>query len=155
MFDEGQLYSPVTTGSAQVFQVTARVRPEVPGGTVMDPVSAVVEGTQSGASVSATTGSVEQTVSATSTWDLSINGAESADDSAFVKQATVQKCTPRITNGDGSDITPVRPVAGLKDGRVVVDWSGGYVSPLALCLSALAAVGHEAPPQSVRLTRLT
>ncbi len=98
------LTSPVTTGSAQVFQVTARVRPEVPGGTVMDPVSAVVEGTQSGASVSATTGSVEQTVSATSAWDLSINGAESADDSAFVKQATVQKCTPRITNGDGSTV---------------------------------------------------
>ena len=38
---------------------------------------------------------------------------------------------------------------------LVVDWSGGYVSPLALCLSALAAVGHEASPRSVRLTRLT
>ena len=38
---------------------------------------------------------------------------------------------------------------------LVVDWSGGYVSPLALCLGALAAVGHEAPLRSVRLTRLT
>ena len=37
---------------------------------------------------------------------------------------------------------------------LAVDWSGGYVSPLALCLNALAAAGHEAPPQIVRLTRL-
>lgn len=32
----------------------------------------------------------------------------------------------RITNGDGTDILPVRPVAVLKDGRVVVRWSGGW-----------------------------
>jgi hypothetical protein len=32
----------------------------------------------------------------------------------------------RITNGDGTDIAP-KPVAVLKDGRVVVDWSGGWM----------------------------
>ena len=35
-----------------------------------------------------------------------------------------------------------------------IDWSAGYVSPLALCLHALAAVGHEAALQRVRLTRM-
>ena len=35
-----------------------------------------------------------------------------------------------------------------------IDWTGGYVSPLALCLHALAAVGCAAGPQQVRLTRL-
>ena len=34
------------------------------------------------------------------------------------------------------------------------DWSTGYVSPLALCLHALAAVDHEAALQRVRLTRM-
>ncbi len=37
---------------------------------------------------------------------------------------------------------------------VVADWSGGYISPLALCLNALAAVGHDTAPQRFRLTRV-
>jgi hypothetical protein len=38
--------------------------------------------------------------------------------------------------------------------ELLIDWSGGYVSPLALCLHALSAVGHVNAPELVRLTRL-
>jgi radical SAM-linked protein len=37
---------------------------------------------------------------------------------------------------------------------VLIDWSGGYVSPLALCLHALAAVGFPVELPSIRLTKI-
>ncbi|MDR2488934.1 MAG: TIGR03960 family B12-binding radical SAM protein [Desulfovibrio sp.] len=37
---------------------------------------------------------------------------------------------------------------------LLMDWSGGYVSPLALCLHALDSVGHRDAPHLLRLTKL-
>jgi radical SAM family uncharacterized protein/radical SAM-linked protein len=49
-----------------------------------------------------------------------------------------------------TDIT----VSGRGVCELLMDWSGGYVSPLAVCLHALQAVGHRDSLRFLRLTRL-
>lgn len=102
----------IPVGAAEVFDFTARVRSEVPHGTVLAPATVKVSdpGDQGGGNdLVPATPDTPVTVSAASKWDLSINGAQAIDDpnSAFVKQGTVERCVspsiPRIDpQGDGT-----------------------------------------------------
>lgn len=94
----------VAPGAAVGVRFTTRVRPEMPNGAVMGPVSATITNTNP-AVPAGTTATVQQTVSAAAKWDVSVNGAAGAVNTAFLKQSTVQRCSlPSIPrNPDGSN----------------------------------------------------
>lgn len=82
----------IPLGNGRSFPVVTRVRPEMPDGTNMGDVTATVTTTNADMTPQTST-PVSQVVSAGAKWDLSINGAEATENTAFVKQETVQKCS--------------------------------------------------------------
>lgn len=82
----------VAVGNARTFDIVTRVRPEMPDSHNMGNVTVTVTTTNPDMAPQ-TSDPVHQIVSAGAKWDLSINGAEATNNTAFVKQETVQKCT--------------------------------------------------------------
>lgn len=109
----------IPVGGARPFTFVTMVRPEMANGDVMTPVAATVTGTSAvtgGAAVSTTTGTVSQTVSATSKWNVGINGGDPTENDVFVKQGGVQACEYR----DASRATVYPDLVG------VMCFVGGY-----------------------------
>ncbi|MFV0427433.1 MAG: SdrD B-like domain-containing protein [Beutenbergiaceae bacterium] len=94
------------------YEFTTTIRPEVPNGVTLGPVEAVISSADVVGDV--TSNAVSQVVSAIPKWDVSINGSTASENTAFIKQATVQRC---------SDL-PGIPL--LPDGSRQMCYVGGY-----------------------------
>ncbi|MFV0253032.1 MAG: SdrD B-like domain-containing protein [Beutenbergiaceae bacterium] len=82
----------IAAGTSLGYDFTTTVRPEMPNGADMGPVTATI--TSPDLPAPAVSNAVSQRVSAIPKWDVSINGATNSENSAFIKQGAVQRCSP-------------------------------------------------------------
>ena len=91
----------IPSGDGFGMTIYSKVRPEVPHGTVLGPVSVLINGSNIDPQ---RTAELSHTVTAASKWDLSLNGSKQigvADNTDFVKQNTEQTCTQTYPVGVG------------------------------------------------------